>query len=414
MFQRDAFLEKVHINSFLSFKDVELLLKPLTVLVGPNASGKSNVLEVLHLLNWSMVYGQFPNIFAAPDSPLESQPLRSTFQFTSKVKQTPVVYDLALESMVNDASVDEESSLSGRDYLPMQIVEEGLLVNDVEVISTLDGQFMLRDENGKNKTRYKSDALALKAAGDYGFKPITSALAEFIKRWEFHNFEPKLMPIDLPRPIPDILKRYESGKFTRSDALPTRGRHSLISALLSHWHDNDSTRFNRVSKALSASANLTIKKQLVWGVDKIYLLDGSGKSMPLEAASDGTLRLIIYYIMLNDPEPPPLIAIEEPEQSLHPGALNAIADLLEQLAECTQVIITTHSSQLLDVFDPERLSDSLGILLLRNPQGRGTEVINLEDIRGNRPALDGWITDFGIGSAIFDSELLGGPTGKSE
>ena len=73
--------------------------------------------------------------------------------------------------------------------------------------------------------------------------------------------------------------------------------------------------------------------------------------------------------------PPPLIAIEEPEQNLHPGALADIADFLEQLAERTQVIITTHSSQLLDAFDPEKLSDSLGILLLRNPLGRGTEVI---------------------------------------
>ena len=84
----------------------------------------------------------------------------------------------------------------------------------------------------------------------------------------------------------------------------------------------------------------------------------------------------------------------------------AVADFLERLAIGSQVIITTHSSQLLDTFDPENLPDSLEVLLLRNPQGRGTEVTNLEDIRGNRPALDGWITDFGIGSAIFHSALL--------
>ena len=70
------------------------------------------------------------------------------------------------------------------------------------------------------------------------------------------------------------------------------------------------------------------------------------------------------------------------------------------------MIITTHSSQLLDAFNPDNLSDSLGVLLLRNRPGLGTEVLNLEDIRGKREALDGWIADFGIGSAIFDSELL--------
>ena len=53
---------------------------------------------------------------------------------------------------------------------------------------------------------------------------------------------------------------------------------------------------------------------------------------------------------LNLRESSPLIAIEEPERNLHPGAMTALAKVLEQLAERTQVIITTHSSQLLDAF----------------------------------------------------------------
>ena len=110
--------------------------------------------------------------------------------------------------------------------------------------------------------------------------------------------------------------------------------------------------------------------------------------------------------MLNEPELPPLIAIEEPERNLHPNALADIAEVLEQIAKRTQVIITTHSSQLLDEFKTDNLSDSLGVLLLRNLPGRGTEVINVADIRSERAAVDGWIADFGVGSAIFHSELL--------
>ena len=91
---------------------------------------------------------------------------------------------------------------------------------------------------------------------------------------------------------------------------------------------------------------------------------------------------------------------------MHPGALTEIAKILRQIADQTQVIITTHSSQLLDAFNSENLSDSVGILFLRNPPGHGTEVYNLEDLRKDRAALDGWIEDFGIGSAIFESELL--------
>ena len=106
------------------------------------------------------------------------------------------------------------------------------------------------------------------------------------------------------------------------------------------------------------------------------------------------------------PELPPLIAIEEPERNLHPGALTDIADVLERIAQYSQVIITTHSSELLGAFNRESLGDALGVLLLNNRPGFGTEVLNLEDYRGQRKALDGWIADFGIGSAVFDSGLL--------
>ena len=100
------------------------------------------------------------------------------------------------------------------------------------------------------------------------------------------------------------------------------------------------------------------------------------------------------------------LLLRNQRRNLHPGALTDIAYVLERLAERTQVIITTHSSQLLDAFSSESLSDSLSILLLRNCPKLGTEVLNIEDIRDKREALAGWMQDFGIGSAVFDSGLL--------
>ena len=55
MSEQKAFLEKVHIKNFLSLRNVTLPFKPLTVLVGPNASGKSNVLSALKCLKDMMV-----------------------------------------------------------------------------------------------------------------------------------------------------------------------------------------------------------------------------------------------------------------------------------------------------------------------------------------------------------------------
>ena len=55
MFEGTAPLQKVHIKNFLSLRDVDIPLKRLTVLVGPNACGKSNIIKALRLLRKMMI-----------------------------------------------------------------------------------------------------------------------------------------------------------------------------------------------------------------------------------------------------------------------------------------------------------------------------------------------------------------------
>ena len=394
----NAFLDKVHIKNYLSLRDVELPLKPLTVLVGPNASGKSNVLRALRLLKMMITREELPSDEFIRDSLWAGDASQITFQLRAEVKEIQAVYGLDLKAETDNLFVTEELSVDG-----------------VQVISIQSGEGVVTDEDGKNETKYKSNKLALKSAGDYGNKPITSSLTAFIKGWEFYDFQPEYIRSRLLGSPFAMVEKYISDKSNaprESPKLDDDG--SRLSDVLSYWYKNDRGRFDGVSESLETSTGLKIESRPINGDNQLCLLEGYKKPIPLKRSSDGTLRLVAYYILLNEPELPPLIAIEEPERNLHPGALAEITNALEQLAERTQVIITTHSSQLLDAFNPENLSDSLGVLLLRNPLGHGTEVTNLEDIRGKREALDGWIKDFGIGSAIFHSQLLPGPVEESE
>ena len=383
-----AFLKSVHIENYLSLGDVELALKPLTVLVGPNASGKSNVLGALRLLNAMMNREQLPPAELIQDSLWAGadEGNHIDFRLQAKVGETPTVYKLGLQADVENPSVGEE-----------------LLVNGVKVISIQDGEGKVWEEDGDNEIRYRSNKLALKSAGDYGDKPVTGALTEFIKDWEFYNFRPESIRSYLAQPSPDIKDLSESPQLSRYG--------TSLSELLLYWHQNTPDRFRNVSESLAASTNLEIDRRTIDGTDQLCLLEGYKKPIPLEKASDGTLRLAAYYTLLNEPELPPLIAIEEPEHSLHPRALTDLARILGKIAERSQVIITTHSSQLLDAFSAENLMDSLGVLLLHKLSGHGTRITNLEDILKDEAALDGWITDFGIGSAIFDSGLINSDEG---
>ena len=388
MSERKAFLEKIYIKNYLSLRDVTLPFKPLTVLVGPNASGKSNTVTALYRLHKMMVDERLSSDEFNRDTLWETEVPKISLHLHTKVEENRTLYHL---------EVKLEPDLSFR--------AEQLSVNDANVISIQDGQGTVRDENGENGTPYNSDELALRSAGNYGNKPITRALAEFMKEWEFYNFSPDLIRNSLTRSI--LLAEKEIREFPKLDSYGLK-----LPEVLCNWEKNFPERFESVSDSLVSSTNRhidsfpVIEENQLFPGNQLFLLEGYREPIPLHSASDGILRLIAYYTLLNEPELPPLIAIEEPERNLHPGALKDIAYVLEQIAKYSQVIITTHSSQLLGAFDAESLGDSLGVLLLRNLPGLGTEVLNLEDYRDERESLQGWIDDFGIGSAVFDSKLL--------
>ena len=307
MSERKAFLEKIHIKNYLSLRDVTLSFKPLTVLVGPNASGKSNVLSALDLLKTMTVDERLPAEEFIQKSLWAGEGQKYSFHIDAKVAESQTLYHLEVKPKPD---------------FPFHA--EQLTVNDVNVISIKDGQGVVRDENGEDDTKYNSNKLALGSAGNYGNKPITRTLAEFIKKWQIYDFIPEILRGSLERFSPAEKEIRESPK------LDFIGRN--LAEVLWNWHKNSPESFRNVSDSLAYSTNLEIDHCLVDGQNQLCLLEGYKNPIPLESASDGTLRLIAYNILLNEPELPPLIAIEEPERNLHPGALTEIANVLEQIA----------------------------------------------------------------------------------
>ncbi|MDE0638664.1 MAG: AAA family ATPase [Candidatus Poribacteria bacterium] len=378
---RKAFLEKIHIKNYLSLRDVTLPFKPLTVLVGPNASGKTNALAALLHLRMTIVHEEFASGEFKRASLWAGEAQKTSFHLQTKIEENRTRYHLEIKPKPDFSYFSEQ-----------------LLVNDVKVISIQDGYGVIRDEHGENETPYNSNKPALGSAGNYGNKPITRSLAEFMRGWKFYDFSTDIIRNSL------MAFSHEEKEIRESSKLEILGKE--LPEVLWNLHKNSPENFRNVSDSLATSTNRKIGYCPIDGQNQLCLLEGYKNPIPLHSASDGILRLITYNTLLNEPELPPFIAIEEPERNLHPGALSDIAHVLEQIAKYSQVIITTHSSQLLGAFNSASLSDSLGVLLLRNRPGFGTEALNLEDYRAKKKALDGWIADFGIGSAVFDSGLL--------
>ncbi|HAI70018.1 MAG TPA: hypothetical protein DCM38_11365 [Gammaproteobacteria bacterium] len=381
MADKNIFLKQLNLRNFLSLHEVSLPFKPLTVLVGANASGKSNILKACLVLNRMIQRREtLPESTTIQAWTWAGEPHgQIDFEIQLEIDNNPVIYRLVLQNSSKKP-----------------IYTENLLINDVDVISVQDGKGQIRDENKASPIlSYSSEKLALTSAGDYGTKPITNLLTDFIKNWAFFNFMPEVMRsknVLFLNPTLDIPTQLDDDG-------------SVLKRLLFSWHEKNTEQFEAVSQALASSVT-QFRLESLNEDGELGLLEGYDKPIPLDKASDGTLRLLAYYTLLNQSELPPLIAIEEPERNLHPAALAEVANLLEELAMRTQVIVTTHSAQLLDAFDKDNLGHRLGVLLLQNHKGYGTQIIDFEKEKNNRTALSGWVKDFGIGSAIFDSALL--------
>ena len=83
------------------------------------------------------------------------------------------------------------------------------------------------------------------------------------------------------------------------------------------------------------------------GTVQVFFTEGDFV-IPATRLSDGTLRYLCLLAILCDPEPPPLVCIEEPELGLHPDIIPKVADLLRAASKRTQLIVTTHSDILVD------------------------------------------------------------------
>jgi len=116
----------------------------------------------------------------------------------------------------------------------------------------------------------------------------------------------------------------------------------------------DPGRFERIGEILGAIVPKTLKVATIKHGKKLtleFLQDiGSDRTLKLEAfnMSDGTLRAVGLLAAVFQVPTPSLIVVEEPEATMHPGALPALLDLLRDASKRMQVVITTHSPELLD------------------------------------------------------------------
>ncbi|MFH0997267.1 MAG: AAA family ATPase, partial [Pseudomonadota bacterium] len=132
------------------------------------------------------------------------------------------------------------------------------------------------------------------------------------------------------------------------------------------------------------------------GTVQVFFTEGSF-SIPATRLSDGTLRYLCLLAILCDPEPPPLICIEEPELGLHPDILPKVADLLRVASTRTQLIVTTHSDILVDA-----MTETPEVVVVCS-KVQGQSVME----RLNPESLCEWLNSYRLGQLWTKGEIGG-------
>ena len=133
------------------------------------------------------------------------------------------------------------------------------------------------------------------------------------------------------------------------------------------------------------------------GSVQIYFTEGKRRSIPATRLSDGTLRYLCLLAMLYNPNSLPVICIEEPELGLHPDIVAGLAKHLRAASERTQVIVTTHSDILIDA-----LSDTPESIVVFESHDGATQMERLK-----RDDLSVWLEKYRLGE-LWTSGQIGG------
>ena len=389
-------IQRLKVSNLLSFglEGIDLPLRPLNVLIGPNGSGKSNLLEVLALLR------------AAPDR-LEEPVMAGggirewIFKtWAGKLRKTArIEAEVCLSDSESDRAIRHEFEIS-EDGERFALVGES--IGDVKARPDSNGRssyFLLKAgvatvwdrASAKGSARARSLPQLDRGAS------ILSQIRDPGRYRVFDQLEQRYREIQLHRnwtfgPGADVRRSQRADE--RSDRINARGSNlaNVIAAMPSQAR-NDLNQ--HVGQLYEEAQGVHVRTSA--GNVQLFLVEKSGVEIPATRLSDGTLRYLTLLTILLDPEPPPLVAIEEPELGLHPDLMPHLAKLMRKAARSMQLVVTTHSRVLVDALGEQPES----VVICSKEAG----VTRMERLDGER--MKNWLERYSLGELWRIGELGG-------
>lgn len=389
-------LTKAHIKNFKSLRDVSLTLGRNNVLVGPNMSGKSNVIDFFRFVRDMLVPSQ---IGTGLYNAFKPRTFGSNLDVVWKGSDDPLI-TFQIEGMLNKGGKSSAwtytVSIEG-DFVwgRLNVREETLtLTRGAETDVVIEMKDQTRTIYGPNGTKISGAIDSNRLALDYDLPNWDGSLVKnSIFSWRFYNLNPSSMRNPNPTAAPNALN--SSGDNLSSWLMLLQTRHS--------------DAFERIRSAArdilpdvgGLFTSPTPQSTVYLASHEVYL----NRPITIGEMSDGELAFIALLSLLYAPQELKgnVCFIEEPENHLHPRMLTLLTDLLrqiqqEQSSSGGQLLLTTHSPHLVDRFSIDEL------LVLSKKEG-ATHVTR----PGDRKELKNLISseEIGLGELFYSGALSG-------
>ena len=391
------FIHTIRLDNVLSYgpDSGELPMEPLNVLIGPNASGKSNLIEIIALLastprdlqhrirlgggarEWIWKGSEQPGI-STIEVIVESiwEPIKYRLSFTENAHRFVLV-----DEVIKQATPPLDSSLPDYYYR----YQSGKPT--INLLSKLDNESGLKryvSDLPPEEIDIESSILSQRR----GASPELTYLADYFAGISFY---PKLnFPISEPPRQP--------GRVDSSRSFLSELGHNL-SAVLSNLLKEPDMKSDIMLKMKEFYPNINdIVFDSTENSIQMYLQENSlSQAIPTTKMSDGSLHYLCLLAVLCHPDPPPVICIENPEAGLHPDIIIEVADLLVDASKRSQLFVTTHSDVLVDALTevPE------SIIICEKPT-TSTQLNRLDKDR-----LEVWLKNYRLGD-LWTSGHFGG------
>lgn len=362
-------LVDLHAKCYRSLLDAEIELSDFNLFIGANASGKSTILDALRFLNEAVLRRDFKAPMFSRGGMLNlawKGTAAASVALEVQVRDDDSLYEWNVRLIHNgyDFGVQEDLHSRRKGSPPVHL----LMANRGE------GWWWSGDKGEQVLLRQPSTSCALAAAAADASFPARDVV-EFIGRWGFFD------------PNPFLLRRDWA-------SIDTVGLDHYGRNLGETLYALDGVTRQRILEATQAIVGLPqqIEPRLSKDEDRFYFVQtepGLQYTVHQMGVSSGTLRLLALMTALFTSSKAKLIGIEEPENYIHPTALSAFMDYIQNVREHTQFMITTHSPLVLDA-----LNEPEAVRVVRRDRETGTTV-QTGNPEGVRRALDE--SGFGLG-----------------